>query len=200
MTQVVTVTPHAPAPPVQPVAGLPEVAVSPPSRPRTILGSLKERREAALNKLYLDIPVPRWGDDIEICVRLRPVEQSELDDSLKKRQNRPNALLLTHADMLVRCCVGIYAILDDDQENKYTLDPAYGDNPPTDPKTWTRFDPALAASLALGPHEQDAVAVCRKLFLTDGDLMAAAQRLFEWSAIALEKADEDFTSPSPETQ
>lgn len=163
----------------------------------TPLLSLKQRREELKKKLYIDLPVPRWGPDLEIVVRYGPVDNNVVEKALEFRQNqfkqgnqiRAGWSILVNADVLVHSCIGIYAILDGDGIQR-SLRPDDPDGP------WTRFDPDLAANLGLDPVvSPGAVDACRALYQTDGDLLIAANKLFEWSGESTEKLEEDFTTP-----
>ena len=158
---------------------------------QTPLFHLKARREELVKNLTLDLRVPRW-DSPELWVRYRPVDATKLTASVERRQKTKtnDQSILLNADILVESCVGIYARHPDfpGQELSLREDDPFG--------KLTRFDPDLATSLgipdALGVT---AAMVCRKLYLTDGDLVDAATQVLEWSAATNEKADEDFSTP-----
>jgi hypothetical protein len=167
----------------------------------TPLLSLKKRRQDLVEKLHIDLKVPRWGDDgstPEIFVRYGPVDSSRLEKAVDVRRkiNKDEWSILANADILTISCLGVYACLDGNYENKYSLDPAHTEHPSTDPRDWTKFDERLRENLGFTPGTAPTSAdICRTLYLTDGDLLAAATELFEWSSISTEKLDEDFTSP-----
>jgi hypothetical protein len=174
---------------------LPETPV--PESRHTPLLSLKQRREDLKKKLYIDLPVPRWGPDLEIVVRYGPVDNNVVEKALEYRQNqfkqggqiRAGWSILVNADVLVHSCIGIYAIIDNDGIQR-----SLKVNEPEAP--WTRFDPDLAENLGLDPIvSPSAVDACRALYQTDGDLLIAANKLFEWSGESTEKLEEDFTRP-----
>jgi hypothetical protein len=149
------------------------------------LASLRKRRAEIIEDLYLDIKVPRW-ENPEIYVRFKPLSTVKLGASLERRRKSKvdDWSLLANADMLVDSCLGVYAVVDGDLNNKLSLAPG-------DPKgVWTKFDPALAA--ALGVDAQRAVDVCQALYLTEGDLIDTANKLFTWSNVSGEQADEIF--------
>jgi len=156
-----------------------------PAHTETPLISLKSRREEIVNGLFVDIQVPRWNDP-EIFVRYRPISAIKLNSAIERRrkQKTEDWSILANADMLVEACLGVYCILHGNMDNKYSLRiaDASGD--------FTKFDPDLSA--ALGIPAERAVDVCRSLYLTEGDLIDAANRLFKWSGIANEEADETF--------
>jgi hypothetical protein len=153
--------------------------------PVTPLLSLKNRRSQIVDSLYIDIKVPRW-DEPEIYVRFKPVSTIKLAAAVDKRRKSKDDewSLLANADMLIASCIGIYAVLDGDTDNKLSLDPAG----PT--SNWTKFDKKLAESL--GIEADEATDVVRGLYFTEGDLIDTANRLFAWSNIANEEADETF--------
>ena len=149
------------------------------------LASLRARREEIVNELFIDIKVPRW-ENPEIFVRLSPASATKLSHSLEKRRKAGGSdwAMLANADMLINSCIGVYAVLDHDSETKYSLRPG-------DPNgEWTKFDGDLAD--ALGVTERRATSVVQALFLTEGDLIDAANKLFTWSNIAGDEADSSF--------
>jgi len=151
----------------------------------TPLASLQARREQIVNDLYVDIKVPRW-EDPEIYVRFKPVSTIKLNAAIERRrkQKGDDWSLLANADMLIESCVGIYAVFNGDTENKLSLST-------TDPNgKWTKFDPELAK--ALGVDAQRATDSVQALYLTEGDLIDTANRLFRWSNVANDEADETF--------
>lgn len=149
------------------------------------LESLKKRREKLMSDLYVDIRVPRW-DDPEIYVRFKPVSAIKLGAAVERRrkQKGDDWSLLANADMLVEACIGIYAVVDGDLDNKLSLKSGNPDG------KWTRFDPDLAE--AIGVEAERAVDSCIALYMTEGDLLDTANRLFRWSNIAGDEADEAF--------
>ena len=149
------------------------------------LASLRARREEIVNDMYIDIKVARW-ENPEIYVRFRPASATKLSNSLERRRKAGGSdwAMLANADMIIDSCVGVYAVLDHDSENKYSLRPG-------DPNgEWTKFDGDLAE--ALGVSERRATAVVQALFLTEGDLIEVANKLFTWSNIAGDEADSTF--------
>jgi hypothetical protein len=153
--------------------------------PVTPLLSLKNRRSQIVESLYLDLRVPRW-DEPEIYVRFKPVSTTKLNTAVEKRRKSKSSdwAVLANADMLIESCIGVYAVIDGDTENKLSL---YPNNPNG---AWTRFDMKLAESL--GIEADEATDVVNGLYFTEGDLIDAANRLFSWSNVANEEADESF--------
>jgi len=149
------------------------------------LASLKNRRQQIIDELFLDIKVPRWNDP-EIFVRFRPVSATRLNKVIEKRRKAGGEdwSILANADMMIDSCIGIYAVVDGDRDNKLSLRPG-------DPKgEWTKFDADLGE--AIGVDVKLATAVVRGLFLTEGDLIEASNQLFNWSGISSQEADETF--------
>lgn len=146
---------------------------------------LKARREQIVNDLYIDLKVPRW-DEPEIFVRFKPVSATKLNATIDRRRKSKHDdwSFLANADMLVDSCIGVYAVLNGNTDEKLSLrlNDANGE--------WTKFDPDLAD--ALGVVANRAVDACIALYLTEGDLIDTANRLFKWSNIANEEADETF--------
>ena len=109
--------------------------------------SLHAQREEILSKLHLDIIVPRWTIQDEegkrvIIVRYKPVESKLVEKSLTKRsqdERQDEASLLVHADLLVNHCIGVFAVLDDDYDRKYSLALDENGEPNTHPTAeWTK--------------------------------------------------------------
>jgi len=186
------------APQAAPIAPLPDPppAVTPTGQ-GSPLASLRARREALQEKLYLDLKVPRWDDDggPAIYVRYNPSSPAFLGKTIekaKKQKPRPDDWMVNaNADALIQSCVGVFAIEDGTSPEKATREQMISlkDGEPTG--DWTRFDHELGFSLGV-EGVQSARAVVRKLYLTEGDLLAAANKLVEWSGVAAPEADEDF--------
>lgn len=166
-----------------------EAAVSEKVSP---LAQLKDRREQIAKAQKLKLKVPRW-DNPEIWVEYEPADYETVRRGQirleKVTKNRPDEELNANADLLVKHCVRVFAILDGAE---YSLRP---DDPHGDP---TRFDPDLAANLGL-EENATARATARKLFITDGDLLSHAQDLIRWSGIVTESTDRDYEGESPAT-
>lgn len=154
----------------------------------TPLFSLKSRREELLKKLYLDLKLPRWTSP-EIFVRYRPVEAGELSEKVARRENmkqRPADWgVLANADILIACCEGVYACLDGDYDKKFSLRAGDWEG------RWTKFDGDLALAVGL-PENARATDIVRAVYLTDGDLIDAANKLMEWSGQSNEQVSRDF--------
>ena len=161
-----------------------EVNEAPATELFTPLISLKSRRQAIADDLYLDIRVPRW-DDPEVYVRFKPVSATKLNATIERRrkQKADNWSLLANADMLVDCCIGIYAQVEG-TDGKFSLRENDANGP------WTKYDKDLAH--ALGLDANSAVESCIGLYFSEGDLLDTANKLFRWSNIAGDEADELF--------
>jgi len=149
------------------------------------LASLRTRRAEIVNELYTDIKVPRW-DEPELYVRFKPVSAVKLNKAIEKRRKAGGEdwSLLANADMLIDSCMGVYAVVDGDTDNKLSLKTG-------EPKgDWTKFDMDLAN--AIGIEAQRASDVVLGVYLTEGDLIDTANKLFKWSGVAGSEADEAF--------
>lgn len=154
------------------------------------LGDLKERRQAILESAVLDRKVPRWNDP-EVWVRYKPIDHSVIRAGFARIDSAPPAKkgeveVNANADLLIRACVGVYAKLPDvDPEAEFSLRP---DDPEGEP---TRFDPDLATCLGL-PDKATAREVVKKLFITEGDIIAHAKAVAEFSGYTEDETDTDF--------
>lgn len=147
--------------------------------------SLKDRRKAIVDDLFIDVQVPRW-DEPEIFVRFKPISSSKLDAAVEKRRasKADNWATMANADALVQACIGIYGVFPNDPDKKVSLRPGDPDG------EWTKFDPDLAEALGVpAPTAADTVLA---LYLTEGDLVMTASKVFRWSGIASEEADSAF--------
>jgi len=171
-------------------ANAPEQELAPPmgaaSAPASFdspLLSLRARRAEIVDNLWVDLRVPRW-DNPKIFVRYAPVSAVKLNTAIERRRKEKGDdwSLLANADMLVDSCIGIYGELDDGTQISLR------DGDPSG--KWTTFDPDLAK--ALGVEVERAVDTVRSLYLTEGDLIDASNKLFRWSGIAGDEADEAF--------
>jgi hypothetical protein len=133
----------------------------------TGLARLAEARKAALETLHLDMQVPRL--DPPVFVRVRPISASEIAAITKRfRGNKtPDAAVMHNAALLAEVCLGVFGVDEHGQ-------------PVEDPQDWPRFDEQLAEILGMD-GASTAVDVVRGLYLTDGDVASAADRVVEWS-------------------
>jgi hypothetical protein len=150
------------------------------------LFNLRKIREEKLEKLFLDVQVPRWNEDggPQIFVRLKPAKP---DMVMKKAERRrvtkaDDVIALTQADILAECCLGVF-IKADGREFSLRINDAEG--------PLTKFDPDLAVALGLEPNV-GAAAVVRALFVGgDGDLVQASMQLGVWSNVSIPQDDEE---------
>lgn len=159
---------------------------------------LRRRREEKLNKLHIDLEVPRWGDNggPAVWIRYRPAKMAITLTAAEKRQKSKHKdwFVLSNADVLVDSCVGVFVKVNGEP---FTL---------AHDGTWTSFDPDTAAEAdwvsvkgarvdelndALGIQASSAVESLRALFFTDGDLFAHANALGDFSGVEIPKADEE---------
>lgn len=155
---------------------------------------LMARRKEIVEQLYLDLPVPRWDSDggPAIFVRLTPASPTQFGMAMEKRRKqnpRPKDWVArANADVLVQCCVGVYAVISDGSQVSLKQGDPFGG--------WTKFDHDLAVALGM-PIVEDLVAVevVLKLFFTEADMLACANKLAQWSGAKLPEADSDFFAP-----
>jgi len=121
-----------------------------------------------------------------LFIRFKPISATKLNATIEKRrkQKSDDWSYLANADMLIDSCVGIYAVVDGDHDKKMSLRLNDSNG------SWTKFDPDLAA--ALGIESVRATDTVNGLFLTEGDMIDVANKLFRWSNIANNEADETF--------
>lgn len=149
-----------------------------PAAPTSGLAKLRAERDKIKDELHLDLRVPRY--EVPLFVRYTPVQAStakRLADRAKK-SNDSEAMVIGNAQLLAEHCVGVFE------------KDANGD-PIGDPEDWPKFDGTLAAYLG-DENTKRAADVVRLLFLTDGDIIATAQRLSEWSGYAGDQITESY--------
>ncbi|HXH77317.1 hypothetical protein [Nocardioides sp.] len=148
----------------------------------TLRGSLRERREQARSKLYLDRRVPRI--DPPVFVRFKPLSSARLEGLTRQAEKSkdPERYINGSAIAIADACVGIFEVIDDE---KVSIDPD-GDR-----DDWPRFDSRLAELLGLADLGK-AAPIVRALYLTDGDVTSEAAALTEWSGYAGQEADEEY--------
>jgi len=140
--------------------------------PSSALAAIRKQREEKLEKLWIDLPVPRY-EDPELFVRYKPVDDGRATRINKEfdKSKDPERQVVANAKLLAECCLGVFT------------------DPESDPETWPRFDDDLADALGL-PTGVSAVAVVRGLFFTDGDVNRTSQTLQQWSGYSLEVVEE----------
>ena len=189
--EVTTSPPPVDVPPVGALSGTVVIPAEAPERPSSAaILSLKDKRAALAKDLHIDLQVPRWRDP-EIFVRYGPIDATRAERTIANRQKSgvPEWNVLANADLLILSCIGVFACLDGNYDDKFSLNPTVG---PTG--AWTRFDSALGENLGVFTPN-DPVAVIRALYATDGDLINAAARLVEWSGKVSSQLDQDFSKP-----
>ncbi|MCD2193521.1 hypothetical protein LQ327_09010 [Actinomycetospora endophytica] len=189
-----------------------------PEAVRSPLGNLRAQREARLKKLYLDLRVPGWGDDPEldprvfVYVRCRPLKPSELagiQEAQSKRGKNAQGKLpkdqmawidRANADLIATACLEVWAYSGPDEPDPATL--SDDERLSLNAEDWhgakTRFDGDLADALGMERNFEGkppaAVDVVRGLFLHDGDVMQAVERLTKWSNLRANQEEQDFTT------
>lgn len=164
----------------------PEQEFNPDATP---LFELKSRREKIASELVKSFKVARW-EDPEIYCEFSVIEPSVLAKALMKREkqkNRPDDWVAwAYSDILAANCKSVYAVMNDDEETRFSL--RIGD--PTG--TPTKVDHDLARALGLDPNDSSASQTFRRLFFSEGDLLDFANRVFRWSSIASDEVDDAF--------
>lgn len=157
-----------------------------PAASTSPLANLRRRREEAIEKLYVDLPVPRYGDDLALHVRYAPVPQHKVEAvnkiAAKSKDREKN--IIANASILADACLGVFAeITIDGETHEISVDDEHPD------EDWPKFDERLGHLLGLdGPAR--ATDVVRRLYLTDGDIIATAAKLADWSGYTLENVEE----------
>jgi hypothetical protein len=150
-----------------------------PAASGSALASLRARREQAKDDLHLDLAVPRL--DPPVYVRFAPVEQA-LIDRANKRHEKSKAQdknVVINAVILADACQGVFEVIDGEE---VSVDDRDRDG------EWPRFDEQLAD--LLGVDATKAADVVRALYLTDGDVIATATKLADWSGYSLADLEE----------
>jgi len=147
--------------------------------PASGLAALRAQRAKIKESLHLDLKVPRY-EDPAVYVRYRPMNAGQMKRILEKAKSskHPDAVALANATILAECTVGVFEL---DAKGK----------PIGEPDQWLQFGPELAEYLG-EPELKRAADVVRSLFFTDGDIIATAGRLTEWSGFAKAEAVEEY--------
>jgi len=142
-----------------------------PAATGSALSRLRESREQALESLYIDYEVPRISP--AVFVRYKPVEMAVVKrlDRVFAKSKDPEKDVQHSAALLADRCIGIF---DADSEDS--------------PESWMRFDADLGQ--LLGVQVKSAADVVRALYLTDGDVIATAGKLGDWSGFNLDEVQE----------
>lgn len=177
-----------------------------PEKPvvQTARRSIRAQRDEIVSKLYIDLKIPRWRIEcnegvLRPYVRYGPVKAVKVEQSLKRRSEathqQDEASVLIHADLLVGCCIAVYFKLDDDPKTIY---PFFINEDGSLPEPVDIYEcrwsvKTLGDALGMTDHESSlATNVMRQLYLTDGDLIDASNRVSMWSSEANEEAEENF--------
>ena len=171
------------------------------------LGDLKAKRAEFMGKMHKDIHVPRWNPQNGLpylYVRIRPISQTELFDTINKRQDEYNKQVANNevpqkdsgmkanADLVALATKGIYLVNDDQDPTRYAVTGS------TDESKWTKFDgatgPITADNLGIALDPRDPIAtLVRGVFNdSDGDLLWFTNRLLEFSNLSNSEADTAF--------
>jgi hypothetical protein len=156
--------------------------------PQSPLAFLRAKRSTLKAELYLDLAIPRWqAEGRQLWVRYRPCSPAVFSSSAERRRTAwkkgdPDWQLRVNADLLVEACVAIYDLPEG-------TEPPEGELPQlADPYPTFRSE---ALSEAVG-SSRNAAETCVATYLTEGDLLMAANQLLEWSGRASKKVDDRF--------
>lgn len=155
-----------------------------PAAPTSPLASLRERRQKSVDTLFIDLEVPRY--DPPLFVRFGPIsdERIELINKQHAKSKDKARNVNANAVALAESCLGVFEKVDGE---RVSVDP---ENRSSDPAEWLRFDKQLGALLG-DPDTVTAAEVVRLLYLTDGDVLATAAKVTEWSGFSLAGIEED---------
>lgn len=174
----------------------PEPAHDTPAQPGSPLANLRQRRDEIAAEQVLDLPVPRWSDP-ELVVRYRPGEHRRMRNALDKIEKAPareraEVEVTMNTDLLIHACLGVFARIGGRPyvctgPDEWTPIPTDDEGTPVY-DDWDGFSPHLAATL--GAATESARSVVSAMFLTDGDILATAGKLMQWSGYQEAEADE----------
>lgn len=142
------------------------------------LAGLRGKRAKAVADLHIDLPVQRSEEIFgqRVIVRYRPVTAKESEATRKRfaKDKRDDVDVIANSVVLAKCCLGIFTSVEREDRD-----------------AWMRFDKDLAELLLTdedGNVDQAALdqvngadEVVRLLYATDGDLIATAMKLGEFS-------------------
>jgi len=184
---------------------LPWAEDKPAEMPDTPLMGLAAKLQAVRADLFIDLQVPRAITEMldhpfKTFVRYTPIDSGYMAKTMEtwQKSKRDDWRTVANAQVLAHHCTGVF-VIDSAAEMPIDYVAARGDGlafslKPDDPDApWTRFDPDLA--LTLGESVPEAVAVCRRLYRTTGDLDMALTALIDWSAQTPEEAARGFKRP-----
>lgn len=116
-----------------------------------------------------------------VYVRFAPVPHGRIE-AINKRHEKSKDKdrdVIINAAVLAEACRGVYEVIDDQAVSVDDTD-REGE--------WPRFDDRLAE--LLGVEAGKASDVVRALYLTDGDVIATATKLGEWSGYSMADLEE----------
>ena len=151
-----------------------------PAAPGSALGSLRERREKAVQELYTDRVVPRLPGPV--FVRYKPVPQRRIEAANKQAaaSKDKDRDVISNAAVLAEACLGVFEVIDGVE---VSVDDRDRDG------EWPKFDSRLAE--VLGVKWTKAGDVVRSLYLTDGDVISAVREVVRWSGFVDEQLERD---------
>lgn len=151
-----------------------------PAAPGSVRASLRDRREAAVSSLHIDLEVPRL--DPPVFVRYAPIPKAKINAANEKvaKSKDPETDIIANASLLIGACLGVFEVIDGEEVSIVADD---RDGP------WPKFDADLAREL--GVKAGKATAVVRSLYLTDGDVVSTVGKIGEWSGYAAEQSERD---------
>lgn len=150
-----------------------------PAASGSALSGLRARRQKAVEELHLDLPVQRL--DPPVYVRFAPATQSQIEAITKRysKSKDKDKTVTVNALILAHYCRGVFEVIDGEEVSVDESDRS---------GEWPRFDERLAELLGL--ESDRAVDVVRGLYLTDGDVIATAGKLADWSGYSIEELEE----------
>lgn len=159
----------------------------------SILDHLKERREEIKQEATIDLRVERW-DKPYIWVRYKPVDHSIIRAANTQVEAAPpkkkgEVEVNVNADVLIRGCVGVFAKVNEDDEEEFSLRSGDWHG------TLTKFDKDLAANLGL-PEGATARDIVKSLYIFEGEILSTAVTLSVFSGYKEKEADERIQGES----
>lgn len=137
--------------------------------------------------------MPRW-DNPRIWVRYGPLEHSVIRAEMqhaRKAQDKAAAELRGNENILVKACLGVFAVDGDDGDTLAEDTPRLSLHPAGEDHAWTRFDDDLAESMGL-PRDSTARAVLRTIYFEDGDVFNHSNRVVRFSGYESQEGDREL--------
>lgn len=162
--------------------------------PTSALTNLRQRREKAVKRLWVDLKVPRLDDDggPPVYVRYKPAPEHRVEAINKQNEKSKDREknVIANASVLADCCLGVFAVIGHEPDDDGVDQPIRVSIDDEDPHgEWPRFDEHLAQILGV-PDAVRADQVVRGLYLTDGDILSTATKLAQWSGYSLNDVEE----------